>query len=314
MRHLSMRHAHQMVAGIMLAAFTAGCSREQAAAPPERTFPSAEAAAAALVAAAGRYDVPELKAILGAAGDILVSSEDTVLDRNHALAFAAEAQAQQHLDFDSTKSSAVLSVGPADWPMPIPIVEKDGKWYFDAPAGKEEILRRRIGQNELDAITVCLGFVEAQREYSLVRHDGAIVNQYAQRIISTPGKQDGLAWRDANGTWQGPVGEDIAGFIEEGYSDKSRPFHGYYFKVLKGQGPSAPLGEMDFMVEGAMIGGFALVAAPADYGVTGIQTFIVSWEGTVYQKDLGEKTLDAFKAMERYNPDSTWQAVEDPAP
>ncbi len=178
-------------------------------------------------------------------------------------------------------------------------------------AGKEEILRRRIGQNELDAIAVCRGYVEAQREYSLTRHDGVLVNQYAQRVISTPGKQDGLSWRAADGTWQGPVGEEIARFIGEGYSDKSQPFHGYYFKVLKGQGPDAPLGAMDFMVEGAMIGGFALVAAPAEYGVTGIQTFIVSWEGVVYQKDLGEKTLDAFKTMERYNPDSTWQAVQD---
>ena len=196
--------------------------------------------------------------------------------------------------------------------MPIPIVEAGGKWYFDASVGKEEILRRRIGQGELDAIQVCLGYVEAQREYARVRHDGALVNQYAQRVISTPGKRDGLAWRAADGTWQGPVGEEIAGYIGEGYSDRSQPFHGYYFKILKGQGPAAPQGAMNFVVEGAMIGGFALVAAPADYGVTGIQTFIVSWEGTVYQQDFGDKTLDAFKSMELYNPDSTWTPVEGP--
>ena len=289
-------------------AFTSACKDRPA--KPERQFASAEEAAAALVAAAEQFNVPELKAILGPEGESLVSSADTVADRNHATAFAAEAKVQQHLEYDSTKTSAVLSVGATDWPMPIPIVEDKGKWYFDASEGKEEILRRRIGQNELDAITVCEGFVEAQQEYALTRHDGALVNQYAQKVVSTPGKQDGLSWRNTDGTWGGPVGEEIAGFIGEGYTDKSKPFHGYFYKVLKGQGPDAPLGEMNFMVEGAMIGGFALVASPAEYGVTGIQTFIVSWEGTVYQKDLGEKSLEAFKAMELYNPDSTWTPVQ----
>ncbi len=266
----------------------------------------------ALVAAAERFDVPELKAILGPDGEPLVATADTVLDRNNAAAFAAEARVQQRLEFDSAHTSAVLNVGAEDWPMPIPIVERNGAWYFDAAAGKEEILRRRIGQNELDAITVCLGFVEAEREYALVRHDGSLLNQYAQRIISTPGTQDGLAWQAADGTWEGPVGENIARVIAEGYTDRSQPFHGYYYKVLKGQGPDAPIGAMNFMVEGAMIGGFALVAAPAEYGVTGIQTFIVSWEGVVYEKDLGETTLEAFRTMELYNPDSTWSRVVQP--
>jgi hypothetical protein len=281
-------------------------------AAPERTFASPEAAAAALVAAAGQYNVPELKAILGPDGDVLVSSEDSVLDRNHAIAFAAEARVHQRLEFDSTSTSAVLNVGAGDWPMPIPIVEERGKWYFDAAAGKEEVLRRRIGQNELDAIQLCRDYVEAQRAYSLEKHDGTIVNQYAQRVISTPGKQDGLAWRAADGTWQGPMGESLARFISEGYTERYEPFHGYYFKILKGQGPSAPLGAMDFRVEGAMIGGFALVAAPADYGVTGIQTFIVGYEGIVYEKDLGENTVEEFRAIERYNPDTTWQVVQGP--
>lgn len=297
-------HAAVVMALVGLAS---ACGKDRPA-MPDRQFATPEEAAAALVAAAADFNVPELKAILGPEGEELVASADTVADRNHATAFAAEARVQQHLVFDSAKTSAVISVGESDWPMPIPIVEEGGKWYFDASAGKEEILRRRIGQNELDAITVCEGFVEAQREYALVRHDGALVNQYAQKVVSTPGKQDGLSWRNPDGTWGGPVGEEIAGFIGEGYTDKSKPFHGYFYKVLKGQGPDAPLGEMNFMVEGAMIGGFALVASPAEYGVTGIQTFIVSWEGTVYQKDLGEQTLEAFKAMERYNPDSTWTA------
>ena len=285
----------------------AGCVAERTA-PPQR-FDTPEAAAAALVMAAESFDVKALKSILGTDGAMLVQSEDAVLDSSNAAGFAAQARGRHRLDFDSTRRSAVLLVGVTDWPVPMPIVERDGKWSYDVAAGREEILRRRIGRNELDAIEVCRGYVEAQREYALVRHDGTRVNQYAQRVISTPGKRDGLAWRDADGTWRGPVGEAIARYIAEGYKDRYEPFHGYYFKILKGQGPAAPMGEMDFRVKGAMIGGFAMVAAPAEYLVTGATTFIVSHDGVVYEKDLGEDTLKQFRAMERYNPDSTWTPV-----
>ena len=314
MKTMTMRFSSRLGLAIALCGLVVGCGDRKGPAPsvPERTFATPEEAAEALVAAAERFDVPELKAILGPDGEPLVATADTILDRNNATAFAAEARIQQRLAFDSARTSAILSVGAEDWPMPIPIVERNGAWFFDAAAGREEILRRRIGQNELDAITVCLGFVEAQREYARARHDGSLLNQYAQRIISTSGKQDGLAWQTADGTWEGPVGANIARAIAEGYTDRGQPFHGYYYKVLKGQGPDAPLGEMDFMVEGAMIGGFALVAAPAEYGVTGIQTFIVSWEGTVYEKDLGDTTLESFRVMELYNPDSTWTRVVQP--
>ena len=314
MRTMTMGFPYRLGLAVALCGVISACGDQKgpASTVPERTFASPEEAVTALVAAAERFDVPELKAILGPDGEPLVATADTVLDRNNAAAFAAEARVQQRLEFDSAHTSAVLNVGAEDWPMPIPIVERNGVWYFDAAAGKEEILRRRIGQNELDAITVCLGFVEAEREYALVRRDGSLLNQYAQRIISTPGTQDGLAWQAADGTWEGPVGENIARVIAEGYTDRSQPFHGYYYKVLKGQGPDAPIGAMNFMVEGAMIGGFALVAAPAEYGVTGIQTFIVSWEGVVYEKDLGETTLEAFRTMELYNPDSTWSRVVQP--
>jgi hypothetical protein len=296
----------------LLCGLVAGCGERQSPPPalPDRQFATAEEAAAAVVAAAETFNVPELKAILGPEGEFLVASADRVSDSNHAVEFAAQARTRMTLEYDSSRTSVVVNVGEGDWPMPIPIVEANGKWYFDSPAGKEELLRRRIGQNELDAISLSIGYVEAQRGYARVRHDGALVNQYAQRVISTPGKQDGLAWRNAKGTWEGPVGEEIAEVISEGYSDRSQPFHGYYYKILKGQGPDAPLGAMNFLVNGAMIGGFALVAAPAEYGVTGIQTFIVSWEGVVYEKDFGDTTLAAFKAMELYNPDSTWQTVE----
>ena len=311
MKHLTMQITYRLSVAAALCGLVAGCG-DRKPSVPERTFATPEEAVTALVAAAERFDVTELKAILGPEGEPLVASADTVADRNIAVAFAAEARVQQRLEFDSARTSAVLTVGAEDWPMPIPVVEQGGTWHFDAASGKEEILRRRIGQNELDAIMVCEGYVEAQRTYASARRDGSPLNQYAQRIISTPGRQDGLAWQAADGTWEGPVGENIARVIAEGYSDRSQPFHGYYYKILKGQGPDTPLGEMSFMVEGAMIGGFALVAAPAEYGVTGIQTFIVSWEGVVYQKDLGDKTLEAFRTMELYNPDSTWTPVEQP--
>jgi hypothetical protein len=173
------------------------------------------------------------------------------------------------------------------------------------------MLYRRIGSNELDAIEICRGYVDAQLEYAMEKHDGSEVNQYAQRVISTPGKHDGLVWRNDDGTLGGPIAEGIAKALQQGYTDKSQPYHGYYFKILKGQGPAAPLGEMNFVVGGAMIGGFALAAAPAEYRVTGVQTFIVSYQGIVYQKDLGPDTLKIFRAMDLYNPDKTWHPTED---
>ena len=198
--------------------------------------------------------------------------------------------------------------------MPIPIVKKNGKWFFDTKAGRQEMLYRRIGANELDAIEICHSYVESQHEYAMEKHDGAEVNQYAQRVMSTPGKHDGLVWRNPDGTLGGPRADELADALAEGYTDHSKPFHGYYFKILKGQGPAAPLGKMDFVIEGAMIGGFALVAAPADYRVTGVKTFIVSYEGVVYQKDLGPDTLKIFKEMELYNPDKTWTRTNDSWP
>jgi hypothetical protein len=278
------------------------------AVPPEQ-FGTPEEAAAALVMASEKWDVPALKTILGSDGEVLVQSGDSIRDRNDAMAFAAQARIRQRIDLDSTKATATFIVGPADWPLPMPLVKRDGRWSFDASSGQQEVLRRRIGRNELDAIDVCRGYVAAQRMYALSKHDGARVNQYAQRVISTAGKQDGLAWQAPNGTWQGPVGERIAHFIAEGYTDQYQPYHGYYIKILKGQGPAAPMGQMDFVVDSAMIGGFALVAAPADYLVTGVKTFIVSHTGIVYEKDLGEKTVEQFRAMDRFNPDSTWKPV-----
>ena len=256
--------------------------------------------------------MPVLKEILGPDSTDLVSSEDSVEDKNRAVAFAAKAKEKNSVAADAKNPNrAILTVGNDDFPFPIPIEKRKGKWYFDTKAGRQEILNRRVGANELDAIAICRGFDEAQHEYAQEKHDDSKVNQYAQRIISTPGKHDGLAWQNSDGTWGGPVGEEVAKALEQGYTERSQPFHGYYFKVLKGQGPAAPLGQMDFVVEGAMIGGFALAAAPAQYRVTGVQTFIVGPNGAVYQKDLGPDTLKKFQSMDRYNPDKTWKVTED---
>jgi hypothetical protein len=275
----------------------------------QRGFATPDDAARELVQAAGDYNVPAMLEILGPDSQGIVSTEDPVSDKARATQFAALAHEKLSVVTDSSAGRAQVLAGNDAWPLPIPIVKKNGKWYFDSKAGRREILLRRIGGNELDAIKVCRGFVEAQKEYASEKHDG--INQYAQRIISTPGKQDGLAWQNPDGRWGGPVGEVIAKALTEGYSTGAQPYHGYYFKVLKGQGPAAPLGAMDFVINSVMIGGFALAAAPAQYRVTGVQTFIVSHDGIVYQKDLGPNTLDIFKNLDRYNPDKTWHVTDD---
>jgi hypothetical protein len=304
--------AFALLASAGLAVGAAAEKKEAAPQTTQKGFETAQQAADALIQAAGAFDVAALKEILGPGSEDLVESEDAVQDKNRATEFATSAKEKHSVEVDAKNpNSATLVISNEDWPLPIPIVKRNGKWYFDTKAGREEILLRRIGANELDVIEICLGYVDAQKEYAEQKHDGSTVNQFAQRIISTPGKQDGLAWKNPDGTWGGPVGETVAEALEQGYTDKSKPFHGYYFKVLKGQGPAAPLGEIDFVIGGAMIGGFALAAAPAEYGVTGVQTFIISHNGVVYQKDLGPDTLKEFKSLERYNPDKTWQATED---
>ena len=282
--------------------------------PQQKTFDTPKQAADALVQVAANFDVAAAKEILGPDSEDIVSSEDPVMDKNRALAFAAKAKEKNSIQIDKKDPKrAILLVGNDDFPLPIPIVKRKGKWLFDTKVGREEILNRRIGANELNAIEICRGFDEAQHEYAQEKHDDSKVNQYAQRIISSPGKHDGLAWQNADGTWGGPVGEEVAKALEQGYTQQSQPqpYHGYYFKVLKGQGPAAPMGEMDFVVGGPMIGGFALAAAPAEYRVTGVQTFIVGPDGIVYEKDLGPDTLKLFQSMDRYNPDKTWKVTQD---
>jgi hypothetical protein len=248
--------------------------------PKPKEFNTPKEAADSLLQAAEAFDIGALTQILGPDSKDVLTSEDPVQDKNRAMAFVAKAKEKNTLGIDpKNPNRAILTVGNDDFPLPIPLVKNKGKWMFDMKTGREEILNRRVGANELDAIAICRGFVEAQQKYAQEKHDDSKVNQYAQRIISTPGKHDGLAWQNPDGTWGGLVGEGVARALEQGYSKKDQPYHGYYFKVLKGQGPAAPMGEMDFVVEGTMIGGFALAAAPAQHRVTGVKTFIVGPSG-----------------------------------
>ena len=281
--------------------------------PSQKQFDTPKQAADALVQVAANFDATAAKEILGPDGEDIVASEDPVQDKNRAAEFAAKAKEKMSVQTDKKNpNQAIVLVGKDDFPLPIPIVKQNGKWFFDTKIGREEILNRRVGENELNAIQICRGFVEAQHEYAMDKHDGSKVNQYAQNILSSPGKHDGLAWQNSDGTWEGPVGEEVAKALQEGYkAERGTPYHGYFFKVLKGQGPAAPGGEIDFMVGGAMIGGFALAAAPAEYRVTGVMTFIVGPDGVVYEKDLGADTLKTFQSMDKYNPDKTWQVTED---
>ena len=285
-----------------------------ATAAPARaqTFDTPEQAASAIVDAARTWDTAKLFAMLGPDGHDIIFSGDYASDRQRGADFSAQAAKKTRVAVDpKTGQRATLFVGENDWPFPVPIVKRGGKWVFDAAVGRREIKYRRIGENELDAIEVCRGYVEAQFDYAMRPRASYGVSQYAQKIISTPGTQDGLAWQNPDGSWGGPVGENIAKAIEQGYTPGVQPYHGYFFKILTGQGPAATLGQMDYVIKGVMIGGFALVAAPAKYGVTGFKTFIVSYDGVVYEKDFGVKTSQQFEKMERFNPDKSWKIVPD---
>jgi DUF2950 family protein len=312
-----------LISGILASASIAAPEKKETAAkqqdaqatpqPGQKQFDTPKQAADALIQVATNLDVAAAKEILGPDGEDIVASEDPVMDKKRATEFANKAKEKMSVETNKkSPNEAILIVGNDNFPLPIPIVKQNGKWFFDTKVGREEILNRRVGANELNAIEICRGFVEAQHEYAMEKHDGSKVNQYAQNILSDPGKHNGLTWQNPDGTWGGPVGEEVAKALQEGYKvERGTPYHGYFFKVLKGQGPAAPGGEIDFMVGGAMIGGFALAAAPAEYRVTGVMTFMVGPDGVVYEKDLGPDTLKTFQSMDRYNPDKTWKVTED---
>lgn len=281
-----------------------------AAPAPQETFPTPEAAAKALVDAAKAEDVAKLEAILGPGSEDIVDSGDEVADDNAREDFVERAGQDLSIEkVDDTR--AILVVGDDDWPFPVPLVQADGKWHFDTPAGVQEILNRRIGRNELYTIAVCQEYVTAQRAWSKLGVAAGEAPHYAMRLASKPGTHDGLFWEKMiPGEPESPLGPLVARGEDEGYAKPKQEgggtFHGYKYRILTAQGPHAPGGAKDWLHDEALVGGFGLIAYPAEYGVSGIMTFIVNQQGVVFQKDLGEQTTKAAEAIKTYDPDKTW--------
>lgn len=280
----------------------------------QKHFKSPEEAVRALAEAVKGNDTKELSAIFGPSGKEFISSGDQVADKTGRERFAKAYEEMNKL-VKENDAKAVLYLGNGEWPFPVPVVKKGDRWLFDTTAGKEEILNRRIGRNELNAIQVCLAYVDAQREYVLKDRDGDTLLEYAQRFISRKGEKNGLYWDTKEGEPPSPLGPVIAKAAKEGYSGerpvgRRTPYHGYYYRILKSQGKHAPGGEYDYLVKGKMIGGFALVAYPAEYGNSGIMTFIVNQDGVVYEKNLGKDTGKISAEIKKFDPDDTWKKTE----
>jgi hypothetical protein len=285
----------------------------QAAGMPQKTFSSPEEAVKSLVAAVRSNDIREMLAILGPGSRELISSGDDVADRAGREKFLKAYDQMNTLQQESA-DKMVLSIGADNWPLPIPIVKKGTTWVFDIREGKQEILNRRIGRNELHIMDVLHAYVDAQHEYATkdCRGDGKV--EFAQRLISTEGKRDGLYWEAKEGEEESPLGPLVARAAKEGYANADlSPFHGYYFNILKGQGKHVDGGAYNYVVKGKMILGFALVAYPAEYGNSGVMTFILNQEGIIYQKDLGKDTKRRAEAMKIFDPDKSWTKVEETA-
>ena len=302
--------AGSLVCVLVLIAISSLAATGQNAKFKTRGFASAEAAGNALIDAAEKFDAAAIKEILGPGSHDIIDTGEPFRDREIVMEFGSLGRAKQKISFDPrTKARAFLEIGEDNWPFPVPIVKSGKQWYFDTAAGRQELINRRIGSNEYDAMNVCDRFVDAQLAYAAVKHDGARVNQYAQKVISTPGKQDGLAWQNADGTWAGHITDDTAKVLANIEVAEEIPFRGYRFKVLKAQGPAAQGGAFNYVQNGAMIGGFALIAYPSIYQVTGVKSFIVNHQGVIYEKDLGPTTAKAAQLMEAFNPDRTWTPV-----
>lgn len=279
----------------------------RAAEPKQKSFPSPEDAVGALMAAAKANDEKALLAIFGPDGKSLVQSGDPVQDRQGREWFVAAYQEKHALTGEG--DSRTLEVGNNDWPFPVPLVKAGDAWRFDSAQGNEELLNRRIGKNELDTIQVLLALVDAQREYASVDRDGDGLLEYAQKFGSDKGKKNGLYWRPAAGEPESPLGPLVADAVQEGYrkqGSKPVPYHGYYYKILKAQGKDAQGGAYSYLAKGKMIGGFAILAYPAQYGASGVMTFLVNHDGVVFQKDLGADTAAAAPKITKFNPDQTW--------
>jgi len=282
--------------------YAAGCSSP----PPARRFPAPEEAVAALVEAARSHSIEKLKEVLGPSAEEIVSSGDPVADEKDLKAFVAAYERKHSLSKDAA-GNLTLVIGEKDWPFPVPLVADGTAWHFDGEQGLDEILSRRIGRNELDAIQVCLALSDAQREYAQLQVGGCA--QYAQRILSEPGQRNGLYWKTAEGERPSPLGPLVAQAAEEGYAPTSGKgaYHGYRYRVLSKQGPAAKGGDREYVHDGRMIAGYAFAAFPADYGNSGVMTFIVSHDGIVYQNDLGEDTEKVASRMTTFDPGQGWR-------
>ena len=279
---------------------------------PQKTFPTPRAAAEALVTAARADDVPALLAIFGPDANELVSSGDDVADKNSRAAFV-KSYTSSHQLVASGPGKYSLTVGSSGWTLPLPIVKKEDGWIFDSAAGKQEVLYRRVGRNELETIRVCRALVEAERAYARAAHDGNPAGTYTRRLVSNEGKQDGLFWEAKEGEPESPTGPLLAEAAADGYQEgasRHAPFHGYLFRILSSQGTHAPGGQKDYMADGKMTGGFAILAYPVEYGASGVMTFMANRHGILYQKDLGPDTKTIAKGMSAFDPDPSWKRVE----
>lgn len=298
----------RVVAILLGLAIAAGCAKQP---QTDTGFETPEDAVSALVAALQKGDMAVLQGLLGPGSEQLLDSGDAVQDASDRADFLA-AYAAKHALIDDGADRKVLVTGEDDWPMPIPIVKRDGRWHFDGEAGIDEIIYRRVGANELGAIDVCRGFVEAQLEYASEGRDGDPPGIYALKLISDEGLHNGLYWATEEGEPASPAGPFVAAAAEEGYrrvEGERRPYHGYYYRMLYAQGPNANGGAREYFKDGLLTEGFALIAWPADYGSSGVQTFIVNQDGVVFQKDLGEDTATAVESIESFDPDSSWIAI-----
>jgi len=312
-------HVALAVVGLAIAA---GCAKkpEPQEAAAAAGFDTPEAAVTALVTALEKNDVAQLVALLGPGSEELLNSGDAVQDAGDRAGFLARYGAKQAL-VDEGADRKVLVIGEDDWPMPVPLVKRDGKWAFDGAAGVDELIYRRVGSNELGAIDVCRGFVSAQLEYASEGRDGDPPGIYALKLISDEGMHNGLYWPTAEGEPESPAGPFVAAAAAEGYrraeGEARTPYHGYYYRMLYAQGANANGGARDYFKNGLLTDGFALVAWPADYGSSGVMTFIVNQDGVVFQKDLGEDTAGAVESIQVFDPDSSWTAIapaaEEPA-
>lgn len=280
----------------------------------QTAFQSPEAAMKALVRAIEANDTQKMLDILGPEGQSVISSGDEVSDRNHREKFVKGYR--ERVDFVKDKDRVSVILGKNNWPMAIPIVKNDAGWVFDTQSGLQELLNRRIGRNELSVVETCLGYVDAQREYASIDRNLDGIMQYAQSFCSSPGKRDGLFWEVAEGEEPSPLGPAFVAASEEGYKNREvcsvypAAYHGYHYKILTAQGAAAPGGAYNYVINGNMVAGFALIAWPAEYAVSGVMTFIVNQNGIVYEKDLGPTTEEIAKEINEYNPDSSWSRAQ----